>query len=221
MEGIDEDKASHIFNIKKNQLKMVERRGFDISKEKNMLETSKDAFIDAYVPFARKQKKTLREVISHVYTNAKGEKLYVFFADPEPKKKQLGTESIGLMIQNMDKNRSKNAILITPLPLSSKAGKKLQDLLTYSFSIFNEGEMSYDPTEHYLVPAHRGMGVEEQRDFLQRNKLSVEQFPIMLASDIIARYYGFRPGMIVEIKKINLYDTIVQNSLSYRYVKLN
>ena len=85
--------------------------------------------------------------------------------------------------------------------------------------VFLENEMTYDPTEHYFTPEHRVLKLEEQRDFLKRNNLSIEQLPIILTSDMLVRYYGFLPGQIIEINRTNLYDTIVTNSLSYRAVK--
>ena len=66
---------------------------------------------------------------------------------------------------------------------------------------------------------------KEQRDNIKelkskaKNKIDIDQLPIMLDTDIISRYYGFQPGQVIEIKRTNLYDTIVQHSLSYRVVK--
>ncbi len=218
MEGVDFSKVSNIFNIKKNQLKLVQRRGYDISKEKNILETDAESFLDAYIPFAMKNRKTLRAVISQLYVKD-DMKLYVYFADPEQNKKQLGNANIGELIQKMDSYKCRNAIIITPLELSSPAKKKIKELLTYNINVFLESEMSYDPTEHYLTPKHRLLTVNEQRDFLAKNNINLEQIPIMLSSDMIARYYGYLPGQVIEIIRMNLYDTMIQDSLSYRCVR--
>ena len=218
-EDIDYGKSLRLFIMKKNQLKMVRRRGYNVDRENSILTLNVNDFLAAYVPFAKKLNKSIRSVLSQVYENETGEKLYVFFADDDLKHKQMGVDVLGEMIQEMDKYKAKNGILITPLPLSPSAKKKIEELLSYNIYVFQENEMAYDPTEHYFTPQHRPLSVEEQRDFLARNKISIDQMPIILTSDMISRYYGYKPGQIIEIKRVNLYETIVQESLSYRVVK--
>lgn len=213
---IDSEKARKLFEIKKNQIKMVIRRGYDASDEEPLLDYKVGNFLDFYVPIAKKYKKSVREVLSKTYKNENDESLYVFFADISSNK-QLGVEVINNVLSEMKKG--KNAIIITPIPLSASAKKKILGLLTYNIYIFMETEMGYDPTEHFLVPKHRVLGVKEQRDFLIKNGLTVDQFPTILTTDIIARYYGFKPGQVVEIIRTNFYDSITQESLGYRLVK--
>lgn len=219
MEDINVSKAQDLFNIKKNQLKLVQRRGYDISKEQNILDSDAESFLDAYIPFALKNHKTLRGVMSQLYTKDDGTKLYVYFSDPVKTKKYLGITNIGILVQKMDSYKCRNAIIITSLPVSPSAKKKLQELLTYNVDVFLESEMAYDPTEHYLTPKHRLLTTEQQRNFLAKNKIDLEQIPIMLTSDMISRYYGYRPGQVIEITRINLYDTMIQDSLSYRCIR--
>lgn len=219
MSEIDESAVEKLFTIKRNQLKMVRRRGYNIEKqEENILSVDLQSFLDVYIPFAKKEKKSLRKVLSRPYTNDEGEKILVFYADV-PRTKQLGVEEFKVMIETADKHNAKNLILITPVNLSSAVNKNIQELEGYNIYVFLENEMTYDPTEHYFTPEHKALGVEEQREFLKRNNLSLEQLPIILTSDMMVRYYGFRPGQIIEINRTNLYDAIVQNSLSYRAVK--
>jgi DNA-directed RNA polymerase I, II, and III subunit RPABC1 len=227
MEGIDFQKANRIFTIKKNQLKMVERRGYDIEKEKPMFNYTLDNFLDVYIPYSKKQNKSLRAVLSLVYdkkdkkdekTNKRSDRLFVYFAE-EPEKPQLGIEYIIDFITEMDKFKTKNGIIISPRNLSPPARKKLESLLGYNVNVFQENEMMYDPTEHYLVPQHRALGEEEQRNFLQQNNLSISNFKVILNTDMISRYYGFRPGQVIEIKRKNMYDTMVPESLDYRVVE--
>lgn len=218
-DDIDYAKSLRLFIMKKNQLKMVRRRGYSIEREESFFSLNPEEFVNTYAPFAKKLGKSIRNVLSQIYEDDKGQKLYTFFADDDTKHKQLGVEILGEMIQEMDKYKAKNGILITPLPLSSSAKKKIEELLSYNIHIFQENEMAYDPTEHYFTPEHRPLSTEEQRDFLKRNNISIDKLPIMLTTDMISRYYGFRPGQVIEIKRVNLYDTMVQESLSYRVVK--
>ena len=224
MADVDVGKVGKLFIMKKNQLKMLRRRGYDITKEESLLSYTLKDFMKIYLPFAKKAGKTLRGVLSQTYEKIvdekqKPERLYVFFAEEDSKHKQLGVDILGEMISDMDKFRAKNGILISPVPLSSSSKKKIEELLSYNIYVFMENEMAYDPTEHYLTPAHRALTIEEQRDFLSKNNISIDQIPIILSSDMISRYYGFKPGQIIEIKRINLYETLIQESLAYRAVK--
>ena len=74
--------------------------------------------------------------------------------------------------------------IITGKSLSPSAVKHVAGLVSYNIQIFLEEEMSYDPTEHFLIPEHIPLTLEEQRNFLEENNLSIDQFPIMLTSDI-------------------------------------
>ena len=226
MTDVDVGKVGKLFVMKKNQLKMLRRRGYDIGREESLLSYTLKDFMKTYLPFAKKSGKTLRGVLSQTYEKIqtegkeqKPERLYVFFAEEDSKHKQLGVDILGEMISDMDKFRAKNGILISPVPLSSSSKKKIEELLSYNIYVFMENEMAYDPTEHYLTPAHRALTVQEQRDFLSKNNISIDQIPIILSSDMISRYYGFKPGQIIEIKRINLYETLIQESLAYRAVK--
>lgn len=215
--SIDENKARKLFQIKKNQLKMVSRRGYDIRGEEPLFNYTLDNFLNYYVTQAKKKKKTIRSLLTNFYKNEQGELIYVYFADA-PSGKQLSKDSISEVIVNM-KGKSKNAIIITPNPLSTDAKKSIANLLTDKIYVFTETEMSYDPTEHIYTPPHRALSEEEQRKLLSSNNISIDQMPILLTTDIISRYYGFTPGQVVEIKRINMFDTMVPDSLYYRAVK--
>ena len=215
--NIDIAKARKLFEIKKNQLKMVQRRGYEISKEESLLSYTFEQFLDAYVPFAEKENKSLREVFSTTYKNPEQKKLVVYFA--EPSKKQLGVEVFGDFLKEMNDQKSNNGIIITGSALTPATKKEISKLPSNNIYTFMEDEMTYDPTEHFLVPKHRALSVEEQRNFLNKNDISIDQLPTILTTDMISRYYGFQTGQVIEIKRTNLYDTIVQYSTSYRVVK--
>ena len=119
----------------------------------------------------------------------------------------------------MDKYNVRNGIIITAKQLTSSARKKIKELVSYNIQIFLEDEMAYDPTEHVFVPQHIVLSSNEQRDFLNRNNIDIDNLPIILTSDIIARYYAMRPGQVVKIIRNSLYQTIVPKSISFRAVK--
>jgi DNA-directed RNA polymerase I, II, and III subunit RPABC1 len=215
----DSEVAKRLFAIKKNQLKMVEARGYSIEREKHLLQTSFTDFLNSYVPYAEQNNKTLREVLMNVYPNDQGTNLMVYYVDPSEKTTQVGTENVANAIKTFDQYKVRNGILIIPTRLSPPARKWLKTLVSYNIQVFKEDEMTYNPTEHVLVPKHTVLSLEEATRFLSENKLDFDKLPVMRSNDIIARYYGMRSGDIVKIERYNLYETLVDNSLTYRAVK--
>jgi DNA-directed RNA polymerase subunit H (RpoH/RPB5) len=220
---IDRYKARILFTIKKNQLKMVSRRGYNIEKELGILEDyNLDDFLEVFLPLSKKTNNLSRSILSYFspyYENEKGDRLVAFYTDAKKDKKELGVDAVNDAIEEMMKYKAKNAIIITPKPISSAARKRIIELPSYNISVFLDNEMTFDPTEHYLTPKHEALSVEEQRDFLERNNISIDQLPIILTSDKIVRYYGFRQGQILKISRTNFYDSMVQETFSYRAVK--
>lgn len=200
---------------------MIQRRGYIVKeKELDLLRTPLESFLEVYVPFAESQKKSLRAILSRPYEHSDDSgRIYVYFADQSQSSKQLGVDVVTDAISTADRYKTKRLVIITPVPLTPSAKKKVQDLVSYTVSIFLESEMVYDPTEHFFTPEHRALTRSEQQDFLQKSNLSIDQLPIILDSDMISRYYGFRPGQVIEIKRINTFVTMIQESLSYRVVK--
>lgn len=213
---IDLKIAAKLFEIKKNQLKMVHRRGYDISREENVLKTDVDNFLAAYIPFAEQQGKTFRNILTQIYKKADGQALLVYYADTPPDKTSLGVDGIKDVVEMM--RGIGNAIIITAKSLSPDAVKNIRGLVAYNIQVFMEDELSFDPTEHVLVPEHIPLTREEQQAFLSRNDLSIDQLPSIKVTDPIIRYYGMRPGDIVQINRTNMYETMITYTTVFRAV---
>ena len=219
MTDIDPVALAKLFEIKKNQLTMMKKRGYDISREAGILQTNVQTFGESYIPFARQKEKSLRAILSQSYMKEDGSKLYVYFADTEDKSSQLKKKEVEVAIAEMTQSQSRDAVIITAKPLSSDAGKHIRSLVAYNIQIFLENEMAYDPTEHFLVPTHIPLSQDEARSFLNTNKISIDDMPILKVDDIIVRYYGLRSGDIVRIERENMYNTMIVKSVSYKVVK--
>ena len=220
-QNLDSEITTRLFEVKKNQLKMLRRRGFNIDQEKNILKITLNQFLDTYIPFAKQQKRSFRSVLTNFYVNDDGQKILVYYADIPLESTLLGVNEVSDAIADMVKWKLRNAVIITGKSLSPSATKHITGLVSYNIQIFLEEEMAYDPTEHEFVPEHIPLTIEEQRNFLEENNLSIDQLPILLTNDIIARYYGLRGGTIVKIIRTNLYQTTIVKSVSYRAVKEN
>ena len=97
-----------------------------------------------------------------------------------------------------------NDILTTPtitqLNLIDKVLHKKKGMLQY----FQLNELQFNPTKHQLVPPHRKLNTDETTEimnkYLIKNKL---QMPIILRTDVIAKWLGLKQGEIVEITRFN------------------
>ena len=219
MDDIDPEIAARLFEVKKNQLKMAERRGYNIDRERGILQLTLPQFLKTYIPFAQGQNKSLRAVLTNVYENNQGKRLLVYYADVPKTASQLGVNEVGDAVVDMDKYGIRDGVIITAKQLSPPASKHINGLVAYNIQIFLEEEMSYDPTEHFLVPKHTALTTEEQREFLQKNNISIDQLPIIMASDIIIRNMGLRGGRIVKIERDNMFETMIPRSVAYKAVK--
>lgn len=221
---IDPRIAAFLFEVKKNQLLMMERRGYNIDREKGILQLRIDQFISTYVPFAQQNNKSLRAVLTNVYQNDQGGRILVYYAEAPLASTQLGVKEVGDPIIEMEQYKIRDAVIITPAALSPVAAKHLAGLVAYNIQIFKEEELAFDPTSHFLVPKHIPLSVEEQRKFLNQRKndepsFTIDQLPVIPADDIIARYYGLRGGRIVRIERENMFETMIIKSVSYKLIK--
>ncbi len=221
---IDPKIAALLFEVKKNQLLMIERRGYNIDREKSILQLRLDQFISIYVPFAQNQGKSFRAVLTNVYQNNQGERILVYYADVPTTSTKLGVNEVGDAVASMEQYQLRDAVIITSKDLSPTAAKHVTGLVAYNIQIFLEEEMAYDPTNHFLVPKHIPLSAEEQRQFLNQKRkgepsFTIDQLPIIPANDIIARYYGLRGGRVVRIERENMFETMIINSVSYKVIK--
>lgn len=216
---VDPKIVALLFNVKKNQLKMVERRGYNIDKEKNLLLITEQQFAATYIPFAESQGKSLREVLTYVYENDDGKRLLVYYADAGEDTVKLGISEIGPAIAQMGTYGVTESIIISSKALSPSASKHIQGLLSYTIQIFSEIEMAYDPTEHFLVPRHILLTREQAQKFLSENNIDIDELPNILADDVISKYYGMRQGDIVRIERDNMFETAITRSVVYKSVK--
>jgi DNA-directed RNA polymerase I, II, and III subunit RPABC1 len=221
---IDPKIAALLFEVKKNQLLMVERRGYNIDREKGILQLRLDQFISTYVPFAQSQGKSFRAVLTNVYQNNQGNRILVYYADISSTSTKLGVSEVNHAISEMRQYQVSDAVIISPKDLSPNAARDVESLPSYNIQIFLEEEMAYDPTAHFLVPKHVPLSADEQRAYLNQKRnnepsFTIDQLPIIPANDIIARYYGLRGGRVVRIERENMYETMIIKSVSYKVIK--
>ena len=218
--------ASKLFRIKQNQLKMIDRRGYEIPEDEEWILRSgtkeenkqiEDYFIQGFKQHAVDNNMSFRTALNKIYYNDVDEKLLVYYANITATK--MGISEVRYMVQIMENEGIRNAIIITSKPVGPDAKKELNSLIAYNIQTFLEEEMAYDPTIHILVPKHEPLSKTEQQEFLQNKNISIDQLPMIKSTDIMARYYGMRPGRIFKITRTNYYGSMVTESVAYKVIK--
>ena len=107
-----------------------------------------------------------------------------------------------------------NDILTTPsitaLSLIDKILQKNDGMLQY----FHAQELLFNPTKHELVPPHRKLSSNEAKEIMEKYMIkSKGQMPLILHTDVIAKWIGLKQGEIVEITRYN------ENSGKYYYYR--
>ena len=225
--NITYSEASKLFNIKKTTLKMLRKRGYNIEREKGLLSLNTQQFIQTYLPFAKQNNMSLREVLNQIYYKTDNNQgIVVYFGNSKndnkfsQKKPKYSKKQFCRFVGYISKYQGINfAILITPVELSNDSKRCASKLLKYTFQFFNEIELVYDPTEHYMVPEHRILSNVELTSLLRNNaSANVETFPHILVTDPIVKYLGGQVGEVVEIERINILETSIPKYKVYRLI---
>lgn len=119
----------------------------------------------------------------------------------EPKVSVKRVKSIKEMIDN-DEKTYECLILVYKTAITTFAKQfittDVNDLFVQAFS---ERELSFNVTKHHLVPKHEVLTTDEKRNVVKRFRTPMKQFPLMLSSDPVARYFGLLPGAMVKITR--------------------
>ncbi len=120
-------------------------------------------------------------------SNADGKKIVMFFVEHT----KVTVDVIKTIIAT---SRVKDVIIVHSKPLTPDAKQAVNVNNIFRFETFTTHEMSYDPIEivypHSLFTDH----------VPEKHKL-----PIILSTDIIARYYGFKKGCVVLVDEDGKY----------------
>ena len=211
---------SRLLKLKINQIFMIRDRGYDIKEEARVLEMGPAEFITYYTQKARENGvDTLYQALSNTYTNREGSTLLVYYARFGRTSKFLGVDEVKTFFNQINDKGVTSAILISSQALSTKAKDTYTDIPIKHIQHFLDDELFYNVTHHYMVPHHRAMSAEEAKAFLTTNSLQPSKFPILRWEDPVAKWYGFIPGQIIEISRLNLAtETLVDDYKSYRVV---
>jgi DNA-directed RNA polymerase subunit H (RpoH/RPB5) len=87
----------------------------------------------------------------------------------------------------------------TVTPIAKKVVEESTEIL---IELFNEEELQYNITKHYLVPKHE---LKYKKDSKEAKEFRKNKYPIISKKDPVARFYGYNVGDIVMITRKNGY----------------
>jgi len=220
---------STIFKVKKNQIRMLMDRGYDVGEERYLLDYSVGDFIDVYRGAAQQHNVPFLKTLENTYTNGQ-ELLSVRYLEKPATAEQIGKAQITQVLEELEATPDiLHLIFIIPTKLSSEAEKTFTKLPLYRAEYFMYEDLAYNPTDSFLVPKHELMSNEELDLLLhgrvapdqprRRRKLNISNLSRISFADPIARYYGAVPGQVFKIRRVDLFgQSMVTDTIAYRAV---
>lgn len=115
-------------------------------------------------------------------------------------------------------------ILIIDGSITSAARKELTSTINdlYNSEYFLSKDLQINITKHKYVPKHILLSEKEREEVKKSYRTKLINFPQILESDPVSRYYNFRSGDLIKIERCyNLYTKQIDAKpfeISYRYV---
>ncbi|KAK6928876.1 RNA polymerase, subunit H/Rpb5 C-terminal, partial [Dillenia turbinata] len=122
-------------------------------------------------------------------------KILVIFCGREEIKKQ---DILGVFSQITERVNLQRVILVLRGRINHYAQKEA-DNFAIKVEIFKINDLLVNITKHALQPKFEVLSAEEKAKLSEKYKLDNKQYPWMLATDAIARYYGLEKGQVVKI----------------------
>jgi len=219
---MNENQLYEWYLIVRNTLKMLQARGFNINDDNNfdlLDETISDR--ERFEVFSERYEKesleSLKDDISKIYTKGKKYKLYLSFVTDSGQ--STGINIINNIKATIEKEKANHGIIIYDVKLSPDSGKEInksEELL----SAFQKDELIQCPIDHKDVPKHTLLSSAEQENLLKEFKLkSFKDIPLILETDPIVKFYGWRAGSVVKIERDDFYlEILTPKTLQYRYI---
>ena len=152
---------------------------------------------------------------------SKGEKSGVVWWVEDSK---IGINHVLHFTQKCAINDYKKFILIIDGTVTPSAKKELTTTIKelYDAEYFYTNELKINTTKHIYVPRHILLS-EEEKEFVRKSyRTDLINFPQILESDPVAKYFNFKSGDLIKIERMyNLYTQHLDEipfEISYRYV---
>lgn len=154
---------------------------------------------------------TLREMfVQRGYTDISETDNYIIGYDESKTKviaikniTKLNVEEIKNIFSMMEDENTKNFIIVHKGEPTSAVNNAVANTnnISYCIELFQDIDLQYNITKHYLVPKHEKATKEEIKEI--KEKLSLKNLPKISKSDAIARFYNYRKGDIIRVTRRN------------------
>lgn len=138
----------------------------------------------------------------NVFTK-KDEQICVFLTNTS----KFNVESIQEYISMMKKMDVWNCIIVYRDNVTPVAKKIVEESQEMTIELFNEDELQFNITKHFLVPKHELIYKKGTKECQEFKKKYTDRFPIILKTDPICRFYGYQKGDIIKITRRNGFVT--------------
>lgn len=207
-----------LYKVKKTEIEMMDRRGYDVSGLRPLLSLTYEEFASYYRSKMQKTGKNIYELLSSFYRNEKREYIYIYYS-PEASA-STGKAIVASFLSQVNSYREKynlyKAIIISAKGLSYEANALLNSLPLYFVQSFVYSELTWNKTRHVLTDPHRILSQQEVASL----SVSLEKMPLIKETDAMAKFLGAVPGDVVETRRrITQYPSTSAATLFYRYVR--
>ena len=91
-----------------------------------------------------------------------------------------------------------HCIIIYKEKITSVAKKITESINDFTIELFPSYELLYNITKHYLVPLHKKLSYDASKQFKLKYGVNI---PVILATDPVSRFYGYKRKDIIEITR--------------------
>lgn len=207
-----------------NSLRMLEKRGYDISswKRARAFEIDEDEFNTIMKDNINSGNCLVKSLLPSLkVTNVKyaytyliphmNQMMLVFFTEEENSK--VSIESIRNLsrlidaIKNQDQTDNLDIILIVRTQLSNESEKEIAKISKSNYiQIFNHMEIKSDPNDCDWGSKYTFLTKEDKYTFLSKNDIIISNLPRISSKDAPLKYMGCKPGTLIQITRNPIID---------------
>lgn len=121
---------------------------------------------------------------------------------------KFNIEGVKYAIYQLQQYRLKHVFIVYQNIITSSAKKAIEHLQDYTMELFEKKDLQFNPTRHRLYCPH--IKIEKNSNEIPTDQTN--NLPVLLRTDVIAKYFHFNRGDIIKIKRKN-------GSIAYRIVK--
>lgn len=223
-----------LLSVKQTQLAMAQDRGYNIDSERSILEMDSTQFETYLNELAQGNNSSIRTALSRIYeadsrirasekeaneAKVASRRLLVYYASKISSAKQVPLDVIRQFMKLIRDFTINEAILIIDAPLSSKANQALSEITNAHWQVFFDTDLTYNPARHCDTSAHRRLTETEKAAKLAAMKTDLSKLLIIKINDPIIRYYGWSPGDLIEVTRVDSgISVLTPKTINYRVV---